>query len=293
MIPRLPPKQLMLDSLLEERRSGLERWLKLLSQHPIISKEKMMQVFLSDGSLEQQERLRETFNSDSDEFAHLGENVVLPIEDQGRLAASRELMRTMLNSVSKIKRLMDNQIKRADVQSKDLADISSVLNLITKETRDSTFSDLSTGFNDISGISEKYCLRQQSAITERFNIILDVLIAHSDLCDRVEKGIASEHQNMSRMLQINKQKLKGVIRGTAGDNVNDLNVRQRSEVENLGKRSAFSLSCVLEETKLAQNYLKCLPSIMLSFVNEEHQGFKQIAEAWNNILIAESDKLNQ
>lgn len=38
----------------------------------------------------------------------------------------------------------------------------------------------------------------------------------SDLCDRVEKGIVSEHQRaLSKMLNLNKQRMKGVIRGTA------------------------------------------------------------------------------
>lgn len=37
----------------------------------------------------------------------------------------------------------------------------------------------------------------------------------SDLCDRVEKGIVSDHQKaMSKMLTLNKQRMKGVMRGT-------------------------------------------------------------------------------
>ncbi len=38
----------------------------------------------------------------------------------------------------------------------------------------------------------------------------------SDLCDRVDKGIVSDHQKaLSKMLNLNKQRMKGVIRGTA------------------------------------------------------------------------------
>lgn len=102
MIPRLPPKQLMLDSLLEERRRGLQRWLRIVARHPVLGPDPIFTTFLTDNTSEHQEHLREL-----DEFSKLSEDVELPLEDQGRLAASREMMRTMLNLVAKLKRLAD------------------------------------------------------------------------------------------------------------------------------------------------------------------------------------------
>lgn len=76
MIPRLPPKQLMLDSLLEERRRGLQRWLKIVSRHPVIGTGSLLRNFLTDTSAEHQDHLRELFNSEPDEFSTLSEEVV-------------------------------------------------------------------------------------------------------------------------------------------------------------------------------------------------------------------------
>lgn len=107
MIPRLPPKQLMLDSLLEERRRGLQRWLRIVSRHPVLGVDPLFTTFLTDNSSEHQEHLRELYSRELDEFSKLSEDVELPLEDQGRLAASREMMRTMLNLVTKLMRLAE------------------------------------------------------------------------------------------------------------------------------------------------------------------------------------------
>lgn len=107
MIPRLPPKQLMLDSLLEERRRGLQRWLRIVSHHPVVGNDPLFTTFLTDNTSEHQEHLRELYSRELDEFSKLSEDIELPLEDQGRLAASREMMRTMLNLSTKLKRLAD------------------------------------------------------------------------------------------------------------------------------------------------------------------------------------------
>ena len=76
MIPRLPPKQLMLDSLLEERRRGLQRWLVIVARHIILGNCILFKCFLTDMTTEHQEHLRDIFGKDSDEFSKLSEDVV-------------------------------------------------------------------------------------------------------------------------------------------------------------------------------------------------------------------------
>lgn len=77
MIPRLPPKQIMMDSLLEERRKGLHRWLRITSRHPILGKSSLLKVFLTDESADHQEHLREIIDSELDEFANLSSDIVI------------------------------------------------------------------------------------------------------------------------------------------------------------------------------------------------------------------------
>lgn len=289
----------MMDSLLEERRRGLQNWLKIVCVHPIISQSPILRIFMTDNTPEYQDHLRNGFQNELEEFQRLSADVELPLEDQGRLAVSRENMRRMLNAVAKLKRLLDNQIHRTNAESKDVEEISTILRM--SNTSDlfpaSTFHTMAEGTHKASVAEEQFGQRQQKAIGERFTILLEVLHGHSDLCDRVEKGIVAEHQKaLSKMLTLNKQKMKGVIRGTAADNVNALHeqeVHQGGVVGKLGRRSAFSLYCILQETSLAQQYLQALPSIMLSFCHEQHQGKAAVAEVWAKTVQQESQLLNK
>lgn len=74
--------------------------------------------------------------------------------------------------------------------------------------------------------------------------------------------------------------------------IHEQEVAQNGVVGTLGRRSAFSLHCVLQETALAQEALKALSSIMLSFTYEQHQGHSQISKVWEAIIAREADKLN-
>lgn len=240
LIPRLPPKQLMVDSLLEERRRGLQRWLRIIAKHPVLRGDVLFLTFLTDSGADHQERLRLAADRQPDEYAQLSEGVTLPLEDQGRLAASRETMRTMLGAVTKLKRLADQQAARAHAQSKDVAEMSAVLRLAGSTTTTTTtaeeggssasngdsngnadsnggvFAEMAAGFAEVAALSERCALHQHNSISERFNWLIDVLVSHNDLCDRVERGIVCDHQKaMSKMLTLNKQRMKGVIRGTA------------------------------------------------------------------------------
>lgn len=289
----------MMDSLLEERRKGLQNFLKILCCHPVISQSAIVRVFLTDNTPEYQDHLRDSYQNESDEFSRLSSDVELPLEDQGRLAVSRENMRRMLNAISKLKRLVDSQMQRTQAESRDMEEISSILRATnTSEVFPAnSFHHMAEGCHTVATTADRFAVMQQKTIGERFVILLEVLHGHSDLCDRVEKGIVTEHQKaLSKMLTINKQKIQGVIRGTAADNVNALHERevlQTGVVGKLGHRSAFSLYCILQETSLAQQYLQSVPSILLSFCHEQHLGRAELASAWSKIVAAESHQLNK
>lgn len=290
MVPRLPPKQIMLDSFLEERRSGLQRWLRLMSHHPLMSNDQIFVIFLTDASVEHQNLMQNAFNADPDEFLQLPASFKFPHYDLEHLQDKRELMRVMLNHVVKMKRLMNQQAKRELNQSKDFTELAVVLSSIMRDANDNTFKDFSNNFTEISKESEKVSISQQRAVMERLVMIIEVLTAHSDLCDRVEKTITSEHQALSKTININTQKFRNVIRGS--DEVKAINDKQQNDLEMLGRRNAFALFCVMEETKFVRKYLNLLPSILLQFSHEEAKGFKSISEILEKVIKLESDKLN-
>lgn len=74
--------------------------------------------------------------------------------------------------------------------------------------------------------------------------------------------------------------------------IHEKEVALNGVVDTLGRRTAFSLHCVMQETALAQEALKALPSIMLSFTYEQNQGHTLISKVWQGIIGREADKIN-
>lgn len=266
MVPRLPPKQLMLDSFIEERRSGLQRWLRLISHHPLISTDEIFKTFLTVTSCDHQNQMQNVFDNDPEEFLRLSSDTKPQHDDIDQLFASRELMRSRLNQVVKLKRLMEQHAKREMNQSKDFVEMSLTMNSVMRDTNDNSYKDFSESFLEISKESEKVSSNQQLAVTERLVMVIEVLTAHSDLCDRVEKNYHTDS---------NLRKLDS----------------ETSEKE-IARRKNFALFCLMEETKFAQQYLKLLPSILLQFSHEEAKGFTKISEIFMKIVQNESDKIN-
>lgn len=76
---------------------------------------------------------------------------------------------------------------------------------------DSFFRDLYT----LSNKAHQNANVEQITVCERLALLLDVLISHKDLCERLEKGLAHDHQQaLQKMLSLKKRKIQGVIRGT-------------------------------------------------------------------------------
>lgn len=181
MIPRLPPKKLMLDSLLEERRKGLQRWLRIVSRHPVLGKDIIFQSFLSETAAEHQEILRQLYLQEADEFALISQDFVLPLEDQGRLAESRECMRTMLNAVSNMKRLAEQQVQRTQGRSREIEEMGNQMRLVGATGgvfEENTFGDMVAGFKEAAQLSEASVALQHNAISERFTLLIETLTAH-------------------------------------------------------------------------------------------------------------------
>lgn len=167
----------MLDHLLEERRRGLQRWLRIVSRHPVFGTDAAFLQFITDESADHQKALQDRLNSDLDEFTRLPGDFALPKEDQSVLAASRETMRTMLNAISKVKLLTEAQAERMKGQGKDIEELSQLVRLMgTSEIfHDSGFTDMADALKDVANLSEHCSVQQTNSVHERLTSMIDVL----------------------------------------------------------------------------------------------------------------------
>ncbi|XP_065080346.1 sorting nexin-8-like isoform X2 [Ochlerotatus camptorhynchus] len=302
MIPILPPKQLMLDSLIEERRHGLQTWLTVVSMHPVLGCSPILVTFLSDKTADYQYRMRVMYEKQLDEFSRLREDVDLPLEDEEKLIASRDRLRKILYSLHRLRNIFDEQAFRAEQQARDMAEVDMILQGL--EVRDvfggeRTFDTISQSAQAAARQSERYVQLQRNVVNERIHVLMDLLAAHNDLCERVEKGIFAEYQKaLSKTLGISRIRLRNSVRGTASDNGSTPAQRelaqappaQSGEIPDalVGRKCAFAMQCVRSETALAEQYLQSLPAILLSYANEESQYHSKMSKIWHQLVANES-----
>lgn len=73
------------------------------------------------------------------------------------------------------------------------------------------FRELST----MAGKASALAVCEESEVCERLSCLADVLAGHTDLCERVEKGVASDHQKaLAKMLALKRRQMQGVLRGS-------------------------------------------------------------------------------
>lgn len=294
MIPTLPPKQTMMDTLLEERRHGLQTWLTIISMHPVLGSSPILVTFLSDKTQDHQFRMRVMYEKQVDEFSRLRDDVELPLENHEKPAGSQNRLRKILYSLQRLHKIFDEQAFRAEQQARDMAEVDLILQGL--EVRDvfgeKTFDDMSHSAQAVSKQSERYVQLQRNAVNERIHVLMEVLAAHNELCERVEKGIFAEYQKALSKAHTGKSKPKAAIRGTALDNMSAPAPRDPAEAaEILSRKCAFGLQCVRSETALAEKYLQSLPSILLSYANEESQYHTKMSKIWHQLVANESSKL--
>lgn len=78
-----------------------------------------------------------------------------------------------------------------------------------------TFCFICREFGLLSSKALQQAIREEDEICERLNLLLDILVAHRELCERHEKGVAQDHNKaLAKMLSLKKRQMQGVIRGS-------------------------------------------------------------------------------
>nr|XP_023026127.1 sorting nexin-8-like isoform X1 [Leptinotarsa decemlineata] len=305
LVPSLPPKKIVSDAhFLESRRRALHRWLTLVSRHPVISLDSMVQFFLTDQGPDCQYRIRDIFGRVPDEFmtsdvAATAKELLPP--DYSQLAVSSQNLRNLVNIVSKIKHLTDENVERLTSAGRDLEELLTQINNLSTIDIEQTQSHLEDwrqmqrGFSIMSRtqLSSKlshHAFLEQNEICEKIGLLLDILIAHKDLCERLEKGLHNDHASaLSKLLALKKKKIQGVIRGTDAESVEHLESKmftQENVITNMELRADFSLYCVHQETQLVYAYLGTLSDIMQSFLKLKILSHSELHDAWTQVQVS-------
>ncbi|GLH06083.1 AAEL000956-PA [Gryllus bimaculatus] len=267
LIPKLPPKKIVGGGshFIEERRKSLRRWLTLVARHPALE--------------------------------------LVPPETVTEFANSREQIRIILSGVSRLKQIVDLLAEGSHGYAAYMADLGSQLTTLACEPYGSSlwntggnkvWAEMKKGFHIISkefGLLSSKALqqaaREEEEVCEKLNLLLDILVAYRELCDRHEKGVQQDHTKaLSKMLMLKKRQMQGVVRNTDAESVQQLEskmMEQEAVIANVELRNAFSLHCLHVETQLVHAYLEILASVLNTLVAVQAQGHTELADVWRLI----------
>ncbi|XP_057667042.1 sorting nexin-8-like [Diorhabda carinulata] len=304
LVPSLPPKKIVSDAhFLESRRRALQRWLTLVCRHPVISQDPIMIFFLIDQGPDFQHRIKDVFGRVPDEFttsdiAATAKELLPP--EYSQMAVNSQNIRTLVNVIGKMKHLTEENVERCNSSGRDFDElinqikILSTLNIERAQNSIENWGDMQKGFDIMSRempiLSNKlnqHGYLQQNEVCERLGLLLDILVAHKDLCERLEKGLHHDHAAaLSKLLSMKKRKIQGVIRGTDAESVEHLESKmltQENVITNMELRADFSLYCVHMETQLVYAYLETLADIMKNLMNLQIKSHFELHDIWNRV----------
>nr|CAD7445412.1 unnamed protein product [Timema bartmani] len=323
LIPKLPPKRVVgglrivstaqviccqwtLCSL-RTGASSLRRWLTLVARHPALNQDPLLNFFLTYTGPDVQHKIREVFRRVPDEFttSELAAKAkeLVPLDTHTEFANSRDQIRVILNGVSRLKQIADILAQRSHGYAADMTELGSQLTALASEPHGSSlwatggnrvWADMKRGFHIISkefallsSHASQQATREEDEVCEKLNLLLDVLVAHRELCDRHEKGVAQDHAKaLAKMLALKKRQMQGVIQGTDAESVDQLESKmmdQENVIANMELRNYFSLHCLHMETQLVHAHLEILATVLSTLVSVQIRGHSELADVWAQI----------
>ncbi|XP_070500961.1 sorting nexin-8-like [Chironomus tepperi] len=268
IIPKLPPKQFVNDPNPEKRRDGLQRWLTIISQHAIISRDIMFKHFLTEDTF----RLAVI---PSEFSSYMFQDKVMKVTDIDEIFSKRNLVKRVLHHLISIKTIFNDHYEREICQGRDFLQLSDILYELMDTTNDTSLCDFRLCLKDIV----KTCVEsaKKTDATDRLEMVIAVLTGYIDACER----LFSSKDGGNDAFHI--QRLKNMF---------GQNVTCDDEMEQHRNRITFGVGCLIEEYKVAKRYMKLLPSLFLKFAFMETQSFSAVAKKFQNFMDKESDKLN-
>ncbi|KAJ9581187.1 hypothetical protein L9F63_023646, partial [Diploptera punctata] len=283
---------------IEERRKSLRRWLTLVARHPALNNDPLVNFFLTYTGAQAQHKIREVYRRVPDEFttSELAARAkeLVPPDTHSEFANSRDQIRVILNGISHLKQIADVLALRSHGYAADMAEMGSQLTSLANEPHGSSYwatggnnvwSEMKKGFHiyrkfgSLSSKAMQQAVREEDEVCERLNLLLDILVAHRELCERHEKGVAQDHSKaLSKMLSLKKRQMQGVIRGTDAESVEQLEskmMEQESVIANVELRNAFSLHCLHLETQLVHAHLEILAGVLGTLVAVQIRGHSE------------------
>ncbi|WAQ95769.1 SNX8-like protein [Mya arenaria] len=289
-VPRLPPKKMMGANreFIEHRRKSLRRYLNLIARHPQMHDDKLVQFFLSYSGSDVQHKIKETFRGIPDEFmtsdlASQAKDLV-PMDTQTQLGNSKDHIKMLYNSLSKLKDICERMVLRSTNYASDMLQFGKELS--------TPVSSWATGSNESwwhlkKGFKHLAATTAEEMVVEKLSLLLDLITSYRDLCERHEKGVLQDHQRaVQKMGQYKKKKMSATVQGGEVGAVDQLEQKillQESQIANMENRNYYSLHCLQMETQLIHANLDILYEVLAAMATVESKSHSELGKVWEAI----------
>ncbi|XP_052762656.1 sorting nexin-8-like [Mya arenaria] len=308
-VPRLPPKKMMGANreFIEHRRKSLRRYLNLIARHPQMHDDKLVQFFLSYSGSDVQHKIKETFRGIPDEFmtsdlASQAKDLV-PMDTQTQLGNSKDHIKMLYNSLSKLKDICERMVLRSTNYASDMLQFGKELSAMSNDS--TPVSSWATGSNEswwhlkkgfkhlaveYAALGDKATQEATTAeemVVEKLSLLLDLITSYRDLCERHEKGVLQDHQRaVQKMGQYKKKKMSATVQGGEVGAVDQLEQKillQESQIANMENRNYYSLHCLQMETQLIHANLDILYEVLAAMATVESKSHSELGKVWEAI----------
>uniref|UniRef100_H2ZQ77 PX domain-containing protein n=1 Tax=Ciona savignyi TaxID=51511 RepID=H2ZQ77_CIOSA len=318
MIPRLPPKKVMLSSdhdFIEARRKSLRRFLHIISRHPAMYNSALLQFFLTYSGHEVVHKIKEQYRGSPDEYARspvaAQAKDLVPPETQAEFAVSKEQIRQITSHVVKVRDMANRISERSKGNATDMLGFGKELIAIGNDA--TVASRWGTGGNNVlnllkqsfrslsvefAGISEKHALqgiREEEGVVDQLYVLSDLLQAYHDLCERHERGVLRDHHSALKKYGAMKTKrMAATVTNMEQGGVDKIESKiqaQENEIANRENRSFYSLHCIHLETQLVYANMQILSEVVATLVATQIKGHQEMAKLWEDLAPRVSNML--
>ncbi|KAM6971849.1 sorting nexin-8 [Aplochiton taeniatus] len=291
MVPRLPPKRMLKEEAgvvyrdadllcvpvlnseresIDCRRRGLERFVALVTQHPVLGRDEMVQIFLCASGADVQQKLKQSCKKRGDEFMTnpiSGQaKEYLPSDIHIQVTIGRDFIGNILSSFQRLRDRVDLSAQRSHDHAADLL-------LMSKELR----------CPDQGG-------KVEEEVMEKLSLLLDMLQSFKDLCERQEKGVLVEHKKALQKPSTSRgQNASTTIptltlaKVTRPAQQGSRLTQQENAIVTMELRNYFAMLCVHQETQLILRHLPLTTHILACFIQAQAHGHTEMGDGWSEL----------
>ncbi|XP_059903756.1 sorting nexin-8-like isoform X3 [Gadus macrocephalus] len=316
MVSQLPPKRMLkgvLSSQSEEdfiecRRRGLERFIALIMQHPFMSKDAMVDIFLCASAEDVKKKLRESFKNLGDEFltnwSACQAKDYLPSDVEDQVASCREFIGNIESSFQHLRDKMERMTQRSNEHATDLQLFSHELGMLGHclgpkqehvqrvwSTQRQCLRRMSKEFTTlVTKAEQKQESLKEMDVLDILNMFVDLLHAYKELWDRHEHSMFIEHQKA--LLQNSTSNLRHGATTASSLAFSDILgvqqlesnlTKQENAIVTMELRNDFSLLCLYQETQLFLGHLPLVTQILAGFIRTQGQVHAEMGALWSEL----------